>query len=630
MTDTTSVLAASHLTESSRQIARFGAFELDLRTAELRRDGVRIKLQEQPFRLLTVLVESAGGIVTREELQQKLWPDEFVDFDHSLNAAIRKLRAALDDSAENPRFVETIARRGYRFIAPVSWIATSAGVVVHRNGSMRTAAMAALIALLVIASIAYLFVRQRPTARPEVAAIAVLPFTIDDARNEHLSDGLTEILIDNISRLPNLRVMARTTVFRYKRNADPQTIARDLRVGATVTGTIRRERDQNVIRVELIDVRDGTQIWGDQFRGSDADLPALQNQIAEEVSAQLRYGIDRTRLARGSTADPRAYEQYLRGLYAWNKRDDENLKRALEYFKRAVELDPTFASAYAGIANVYGVLVGYGHLTPQEGTPKILAAAGHALQLDPNNAEALTSIATTKFRNLWDFKGAERDYRHAIASNPNYATAHQWYADYLRSMGRFAEARRENETALRLDPFSGPANNTMCCTYYYERRYDEAVAFSRKAGEIDKDLTPTMCRISSLFAKGDSEGAIRELMLSPPPKSTHLKYLSADWVEAYRKGGTDGYNRAWLAYLLRQPNVETSSPVQIASAYALLRDRDNAFAWLEKAYAHRVSQLANLNIDPVFDSLRSDPRYDDLLRRMGLPKIHIPPTSRAN
>jgi DNA-binding winged helix-turn-helix (wHTH) protein/TolB-like protein len=616
MTDASPFAGVNHSPYGAREVARFGIFELDLRNAELRRDGVRVKLQDQPFRLLTLLVQRAGDIVTREELQQTLWPSEFVDFDQGLNAAVRKLRTALDDTADNPRFVETIARRGYRFLAPVAW---SAGFSRESRPTKRGRPALAIsigiaIALLLAAGGVFLL-RQRTVPRTSIDTIAVLPFAVEDkATDDHLRDGLTEMLIDNLSRLPNLRVMARSTVFRYKGDAEPGRIAHDLGVNAVVTGRIRQERDRYTIRVELIDVRDWTQVWGDRFDGAAAELPMLQNQISEQLSLRLRHGIH-SRLG-SATTNAQAYDENLKGLYAWNKRD---LPTALHHFHRAAEYDPGFAGAYAGIANTYGVMVGYGLLSPADGVPKILAAAKQALDLDPENAEALTCIASTKYRNQWDFAGAERDYRHAIAANPNYATAHQWFADYLRSMGRFAEARRENELAYKLDPFSPSTNAMMCYALIYERKYSEALAFSHKTAEIDPELALPNCRIKALLSMGDFDSAVAAIdqLPSSPPQFSRMS-------QQYHAAGANAVRRAWLDYLTSEPNAEYKSPIEIAEVYVGLGDRDRAFAWLEKAYNHRVSRVTNINVEPGFDPIRDDPRFDDLLKRIGLPKFPVP------
>jgi TolB-like protein/DNA-binding winged helix-turn-helix (wHTH) protein len=622
---TSQVTDASHLVDPGdlSGVARFGVFELDLRTAELRRNGIKVKLQEQPFRLLAFLLERAGDVVTREELRERLWPSEFVDFDHSLNTAVRKLREALDDSAENPRFIETLARRGYRFIAPVSW---GASIPSTKAPSTRATLLGiTLIVLMIGAGIAY-FVTRRHEAPPARAidAIAVLPFTNDDPQSQHLSDGLTEILIDSLSRLPDLRVMARTTVFGYKgKTIDPRDAGRALNVNAVVVGHMRRVGDRYAIHVELIDVRDGTQLWGDQFEATAGNQFGVQSQISQELSDQVRQGVDRDRrrvAAHRYTTDPQAYELYLKGLYAWNKRDKDDLHRALDYFSQAIARDPNFAAAYAGRGQTYGVMVGYGTMPVAVGVPKILADAQKALQLDPNNAEALVSLATTKYRSVWDFAGADRDYRRALALNPNYATGHQWYADLLRSMGRWDEARREQQLSYKLDPLSPAINAMMCYAFYYQRRYQEAIAFSRRASELDPTFAAPSCVANSLLAMGDIAGALGAIKKATGP----LRECDELAEETLRRSDKRDFFRKAAAVMMQKQSANVETPVAIASMFARDGDKDQAFAWLEKAYQRRVSRLTDVNVDPAFEPLYSDPRFDDLLRRIGLPRVPRP------
>src|SRR5687768_14160006 len=447
--------------------ARFGVFELDLAAGELHRDGIKVKLQEQPFRLLALLLERAGEMVTREELRERLWPAEFVDFDQGLNTAVRKLRAALDDAADNPLFIETVARRGYRFIAPVSWTSAAETRTASPQPSQvsvrRSRWILPLIIAMLIGAGVYVFQRRTAgTAAKRVRAVAVLPFVNSEQQNEHVSDGLTEVLIDSLARIPDLRVTARTTVFRYKTTPiDPRRAGKDLGVDAIVTGDVRRDGEGYAVRVELVDTRDGSQLWGERYHASAADLPQVHARISEDLSLRLREGSARGP-RRVYTANAEAYDLYLKGLYLWNTRDMARLRESAAYFRRATELDPKFAAAYGSLSSAYGVLIGHGLVSPDEGVLKVIANANKALELDPSNSEALATLATTKFRSLWDFRGAEQDYLRAIASNPSYPTSHQWYADYLRSMGRPEDARREIDTAHRLDPFSVPINRLMC------------------------------------------------------------------------------------------------------------------------------------------------------------------------
>ncbi|MGZ7040549.1 MAG: winged helix-turn-helix domain-containing tetratricopeptide repeat protein [Thermoanaerobaculia bacterium] len=591
------------------------------------------------MRLLAFLLEHAGEVVTREEVRDRLWPAEFVDFDHSLNTAVRKLRAALDDSADNPRFIETLSRRGYRFIAPVSWNVEPATkpVPVVPEPRVRSNVPAIVIAVLALAIVAgglALFRRTRPAAPAKsVASVAVLPFINEDRDTQHMSDGVTEILIDTLSRLPDLRVMAPTTVFRYKAaGVDPKRAGKELGVDAVVVGHIGRQNDRYAVRVELIDPADGAQLWGDRFEVPVTELPSVQSRIADELSAKLRGTSRNGAIAARYTTTPEAYDLYTKGLYAWNLRGTDNLNSALRYFTEAARIDPKFAAAYAGLANTYGVMVGYGTISVTEGTTKIISNAQKALDLDPNNAEAYVSMATTKYRNVWDFPGAERDYKHALALNPNYATGHEWYADYLRSMGRWDEARREIELAHRLDPFAPAINTMMCFQLFYERRYKEAIAFAREAERRDPNLRSPVCVVSSLIELGDFDAALQNFHEAEHFRS-HAGDISIDrpfqqiLTDAYRRNGRRGFYLTWAKVMSneQQQRGRLDLSVSIASAYAMAGERDQAFLWLEKAYERRVSRLTNINVEPKFDSIRDDPRFDDLLRRIGLPKVAPPP-----
>lgn len=611
------VISTNHLAVSAvpaRRIARFGVFELDLRSGDLRRSGVRVPLQDQPFRLLAFLIERGGEVVTREELRERLWPAEFVDFEQGLNTAVRKLRAALDDSAESARFIETLPRRGYRFIAPVVWNESS--VAANRRQLPRALAAVIAIAVLLTIGAAILHLRPRAAAPATIDSVAVLPFTIDEPSGDHVSDGLTEVLIDSLSRHADLRVTSRATAFRYRGTADdPQELGRKLEVAAIVVGDIRRKEGTYDIRVDLIDVASGAQLWGERFRVPPAQLASVQRRISDALSTRLRPAS-----ATGAryTSNAEAYELYLKGLYVWNRRSKNDLPKAVDYFTRATELDPSFAAAYAGLANTWGVMVGYDAIPAESGALKVLAAAQKALELDPSNAEAYTSIATTKFRNLWDFKGAEADYRRALALNPNYATGHQWYSDYLRAMGRFAEARREIDTAYHLDPLSTATTAARCWAFFNERRYREAVAFGRQAGELDPRFGGPHCVGQSLAALGDYEGLFAELQ-RVSPDSDAPRQLAA----AYRAGGRDALYRTRLELLLGAQGSEERHVLDIAETYAILGESDKAFQWLEKAYDRRVPRLTSFHINPSYDSLRDDPRFHALVERIGLPHFDV-------
>lgn len=594
------------------RVARFGVFELDLRSAELRRDGVLIKLQEQPFRLLVFLLEHAGEVVTREEVRKTLWPSEFVDFDHSLNTAVRKLRAALDDSAENPRFVETLARRGYRFIAPVSW--SGAEPMVAQPES-RTRAIAAGLVLAVLAISILGFLMARADSPRKISDLAVLPFVNSDAKSEHVSDGLTEILIDRLSRLSSLRVMARGTVFDYKRKKiAPAEAGKELGVGAVVTGQLRAEGDGYAIHVELIDVRDGAQLWGQSYTASAAELPSIQDRIAGDLSHQLREGKQPKFVACAYTKNAEANEQYLLGLQAWNARG-RNVVRSIEFFQRAIQLDPNFAAAYSGLANGYGVMAGNGMMDPKEGAINVLTAAEKALAIDPNNAEAYTSIATTKYRALFDFAGADRDYRRSLEHNPNYATGHQWYSEYLREMGRIDEARREIELARQLDPLSRAINAATCWGLTTETRYAEAIAFARRSEKLGYPMP--LCVMRATFDAGDDKAMRDEFFRYRDDK------IFGAMFEAYEKGGRRAFLEKRIELFKEQPGFEFAYPVDIAETYAMLGRNDEAFAWLDKAVEKRATHITSFHLFSGFDGVRDDPRFIVLAHRIGLPEASL-------
>jgi TolB-like protein/DNA-binding winged helix-turn-helix (wHTH) protein/Flp pilus assembly protein TadD len=631
MTGTSGVIRAGELPASSAAapgLARFGSFELSCHAGgELRRGGVRIKLQELPLRLLTVLLEAAGAVVTRDELRQRLWPaDTYVDFDHSLNTAIRKLRTALDDSAETPRFIETVARHGYRFIAPVEWVIPAASAAPPRRASphlrRRVWIAAAAIALLLAAG-AMLY-RSRSTFAPTpIRAVAVLPVANSDKTLEYLSDGLTEVLINSLSELRDLRVMARTTVFHFKgKPLDPKRIGRDLDVPAVIVGTLQQSANQIRIQVELIDVSDGAQIWGKQYSGGRTALVALQRQIIDDVTRQLRPGLtesERPRLAYTVATNADAYDLYLKGLHAWNKRGKKDLLLAIDYFNRALALDPQFVLGYAGLANAYGVMVGNGHIAPAEGQVKAAAAAEKALSHDATLAEAWTSRAAAKSNYHRDFAGAERDFRRAVELNPSYATGHQWYAGHLWNMGRFAEARREIELAYKLDPLSPPINWDFCHTYYLERRFEEAIACSRRAEELDPRFYSLGTVTFSFVAQNKYDELISEL--TRPNSSVSRDHANAI-AAAFKADGPRGFHEKQLELQMkRRAAGEYVSPVRIARLYARLGQADEAFRWLDLAYQERSSALTSFYTSPAFDSIRSDPRFDQLARRIGMPQV---------
>jgi adenylate cyclase len=480
----------------------------------------------------------------------------------------------------------------------------------------------AILAAIVIATILGLLLWRRdvPPGSTPIRSVAVLPFTNSDPATAHMSDGLTELLIDELASSPDLRVLARASVFEYKsKSMSPVRAGKELKVGAVVTGDIRRDKDGYLVRAELIDVRDGAQVWSQRYATPASELPLMQNRIATDLLRALREG---TSIAQHSpprkyTNNAEAHEQYLLGLHYWrtrasgSSRDPQALLKAVGHFEKAIELDPQFALAYAGLANTYGTMVGWRGMKPGEGSIRVLANARKALELDPNTAEAHLSIAASSFRTLRDFEAADRNYRRAIALNPSFATAHQWFSEYLYSMGRFEEAHREMEIAYGLDPLSAAITSTKCGSLYYERKYREAAQFGRQVAARDPERTPVFCVGLSLVALGDFD-AFFEFRKSRGDKNVDRL------IEALRREGPRGLYTRRLNGLMKVP-ADQVSLVNLAKAHALLGHKDEAFALLEKAYQQRASDILNFHLEPELDSIRDDPRFADLARRLGLP-----------
>ncbi len=460
-----------------------------------------------------------------------------------------------------------------------------------------------------------------------IDSVAVLPFVnaSADPNTEYLSDGITESVINNLSQLQSLRVMARSTVFRYKgKEADPQKVGQDLHVGAVLTGRLQERGDTLVIQAELVDVSKGTQLWGAQYNRKLADILAVQEEISREISEKLRLrltGEEKTRMAKRATEDNEAYQLYLKGRYYWNKRTEEGFHRAIEYFSEATEKDRNYALAYAGLADSYSLLSDYGFVAPKEVFPRAKEAALKALQLDKTLAEAHTSLAYVKTSYDWDWSGGEREYQRAIELNPSYATAHHWHAVALLAMGSSEEAIAELKRALELDPLSLIINRDLGGAFYLARQYDQAIEQYKKTLELDPNFALAHGYLGlayvqeSMYKEGIAE-CEKELVISPgnPYALSGLGYAYA--VAARRAEAQKVLDK--LNELSRQKYVPAVSRVGI---YVGLGEKGKAFEWLEKAYEERSQGLIGyyIKVSPAYDPLRSDPRFQDLLRRVGLP-----------
>lgn len=626
----------------------FGAFEVDLRAGELRKHGLRVRLQQQPFHVLAMLLARPGDVVTREELQRTLWPaDTFVDFDHGLNKAVNKVRDALGDSADAPRFVETVAKRGYRFLADVRVVDAAAApanpaVVVGTNASSvlveadsrapdppvaapaprwRVSLSFAAVALLAIA-----FWRFHPmfAARSAIGSLAVLPLESlsSDQSQDYFADGMTDELITDLSQISALRVISRTSVMTYKHTRKPlPQIARELNVDAIVEGTVLRAGNQVRITAQLIDGVTDQHLWSDSYQGELGNTLTLQNTVARAIAEQVRVNVnpqEQAALRSATVVNATAYESYLKGRYFWNKRTSNGLTTARAYFDQAIEEDPRYARAYSGLADTYALLGDwqYAVLTPKEALPKAKAAALKALELDGALGEAHTSLAFCLDGFDWDFTTAGREFERALELNPGYATAHHWYAWHLALMRRYDEALAEMKKAQSLDPLSLVINADLAEVLALAGAYDASIQQSLRTLELDPAFGLAHNHLGQAYLqKHMTAEAIEELK-----KAVALSGGSATCVaNLARAEAAAGQTRDALALLdglKRRSSPLHSYASEIAVIYAALRDSDQAMAWLERGAEERFNPGVLLR--PGFDPLRSDPRFADLMRRVGL------------
>jgi TolB-like protein/Tfp pilus assembly protein PilF len=561
-------------------------YEADLRVRELRKHGLRLKLQDKPFEILAVLLEHPGELVTREDLRQRLWSaDTFVDFEHSLSIAVHKLRQVLGDSAENPRFIETLPRRGYRFIAPV----------------------------------------QQPELRRAAgkAMLAVLPFENlnSDPEQEYFSDGLTEEMITQLGRLnpQRLGVIARTSVMRYKRSEKPVAqIGPELGVDYVLEGSVRRAGKRVRVTAQLIQVSDQTHLWAETLERNLKDILALQREVAERIARSLAVELlpgDSPLAVRSSTGNSEAYELYLRGRYHWNKRTEEGFAKAIDYFGRAIELDKAFAPAYAGLADAYNIFGLYGALPPQQAYGRAKEAAHKALEIDSRLAEAYCSRAFATLQYDWDWKSAEKSYQRALELNPNYATAHHWHGLGLMETAQFERAQSAMERALRLDPLSVVINSHLGWLFYFSRQFDQAIAQLQRTLDLEPEYPLALYFLGMAYEqRGVLEPAIDSLRKATERSGRHPGGLSA-LVHALASAGKRGEALRVLEELHSLASQRHVSPYFVAFAHAGLGNRQEAINWLEKACAERSGWMLHLAIEPAFDSLRGQPDFQALMLR---------------
>jgi TolB-like protein/DNA-binding winged helix-turn-helix (wHTH) protein/Flp pilus assembly protein TadD len=614
---------------------RFGVFEADLRTGELHKAGAKVRLSGQPFDVLTLLLERPGDVVTREELKERLWPkDVFVDFDQSLNKAVNKIREAIGDDADSPRFVETLPRRGYRFIAPVATVeapsSAAAAALAGPAAKPPSRVPPALLAVgLVALGLALALLWSRRSAPPAGRVrLLVLPFeNLSGPEGDYFSDGLTEEMIAQVGTLDPARlgVIARTSAMHYKGTRKPaDQIARELGVDYIVEGSVRREGERVRITAQLIETRTQTHLWAESYDREAAGVLGIQGEVARRIADSLALELlpeRRGALGEPGTRSSAAHDAYLRGRFLWNKRTDEGLRRSLAAFEEAVLADPGYAPAFAGLADAWNVLADYALVPPVEAAPKAEAAARRALSLKPDLAEAHAAHAYTRWNFYWDAKGAEQAFSRALELRPGYAAARQWYGTYLGQVGRFAEAREQVARAQELDPLSLIIRTNAGALSYFERDFEAAAAASRKTLALDPEF-PVALWVLGLAEEGAGrfEAAVAAFERAVTASSGNPTYRAARGHALARRGQT-AEARAVLLELSALRRSSYVSPFDLALLHAGLGETSAALDSLEECYLKRSSAVADLAVDPRLDPLRGEPRFQALLARAGLPPV---------
>jgi TolB-like protein/DNA-binding winged helix-turn-helix (wHTH) protein/Flp pilus assembly protein TadD len=621
---------------------RFGVFEVDLRVGELTKRGARVRLQGQPFLVLAALLEKPGELVTREELRSKIWPRTTVDFDHGLNKAVSKIRDALDDSGDSPRFVETVPRRGYRFLAEVAVIKDSDGQpaaalegpesvdvsAIYRPAApsrlWRIGTLAGVAAAVALAAALTWLVSSRTHPNAQIRSLAVLPLEnlSGDPGQEYFTDGMTDELITDLGQISALRVISRTSAMTYKGSRKPLAqIGSELNVQAIVEGSVLRSGERVRITAQLIRVADDRHIWSHSYEGDLGDVLALQKNVARTIAEQISATVNRQEQAALQTSNaskPEAYDAYFRGRYFWNRRTGDGIRQAIAYFTDAINKDPNFAAAYSGLADAYALSGDweYGILAPQDAFARAKAAAGKALALDPNLGEAHTSLAFALDLYGWDWQTAEREYQRAIALNPGYATAHQWYGWHLMVVGRTTDGTAELRTAQNLDPLAPILAADLADALCIARLYDESLQQSRKALELQPNFAVAHYELGqTLVQMRRYDEAIAEFRTAIALGGDNTTFDS-NLAHAYAVSGHTDEALRMLKDLEGRQTGESPTDASIALVYVGLGDNDQAMLWLNKAYQARFNP--SILLRPAFDPIRADPRFRDLLGRIGL------------
>jgi len=637
-----------------RRVVGFAAFEFDLGTGELRKHGLRIKLNGQPIDVLTMLIEHAGEVVTREELQKRLWAsDTYVDFEHSLNAAIKRLRAALGDSADAPRFVETLARQGYRFIAPVVTqsvvtqpaesqpagdlkavpdIQPPAGagegkrvLLTRRRILQATGGAAAAGALLASWELLPEKVRNRlsGSGAPRISRLAVLPLAnlSGNVEQDYFADGMTDVLITDLGQIGALRVISRPSIMQFKGTKKPLLeIAKQLGVEALIVGSVQSSGNRVRITAQLVDPATNQQLWTRAYERDLTDVLAMQSEVARAIADEIQARVtpeEVGRLSRNHKIVPAALNAYLLGRYYWDQFTEDTILKAIDYFDQAIQLDPAYAAAYGGLAECWSGFL-FTDARPWADTiPKAREAATKALAIDDALAESHQAMAVVLYQE-WDWKGVESEVKKAIALNPSFPTAHMLYCNMLRHLGRADESISKAKFALEADPLAMLTNQMLADAYISARRYDLAIAQLQKALDLHPNDSSLQYQLGWAYIYKGSYDQGKEIISNSQAAEGVDPQLSPDMACINAMTGKPGKTRETLHRLLTLAKNNPVSPGLIALVYAALDEQAQCLTWLEKAYAQHSSMMTWLKADPRFDRIREEPEFQDLMRRVGL------------
>lgn len=586
----------------TKRVYEFETFRLDIGERLLLRKGQTVPLTPKVFDTLVALVQKSGHVVGKDELMNQVWADSFVE-ESNLTQNIFVLRKVLGENLDGRSYIETVSKLGYRFVASVRELADdNDDLAAEKHIGPGIVSKAAVDDVL--------------------NSLAVLPLTnaSENPDAEYLSDGITESIINSLSQLPQLRVMARSTVFRYKgKDVDPRQVGQALGVRAVLAGRVLQVGDSLIVRTELVDVANGWQLWGEQFNRRLADILGLQEEIAREISEKLRIkltGEEKRRLAKRYTDDSEAYRLYLKGRYYWNKYTMEGLTKAIEYFNQSIELDRSYALAYAGLADAYYRLSN-AYLPPKQTMPKARAAAMKAVEIDDTLGEAHASLGLIKMYHDWDWAGAEREYKRAIELDPRSPLGYHRYGTYLQLLGRSDESNASFERARQLDPLSLLVNSLLALGLCVSRQYDRSIEQYQKTLDMDPNYLQARFGIGMAYEqKGMYKEAIAAYQTARILSDAGAELL-ASLGYAYAVSGQKREAEAVIADLKKRSKQDYVPPYNIAEIYAGLGEKGLALEWLERAYDERSERLTWLKIDPRLDSIRSDARFRNLMQRVG-------------